>query len=186
MILAFGLLPIALVTYYYDVLPHRFVIQWDAFGNTTVIGTRARTVLMVANMAGVIALLGIALAIWQNRTLVTLGMRRAFLGLNLAQIVAINLTCAMIVNDALGLKLSLKPTIPPAMAVVLFAAGVLCRRIDQNQRNAYARGAAIVLAISGILLLAYSALAINAVVGYYASAFGLLAMLALALPQGAR
>lgn len=180
---ALGFLPTALVTHYYHVLPRRFVVQWDAFGNTTVIGTRAATVLMIANIAAVIALAGVALAMWQSRTLAEMGMRRAFLALNLAQIVAINLTCAMIVTDALGLQLTIKPMVPPAMAVVLFSAGVLFRRVDQYQANIFARGAAIVTVLAALLLLGSSAVAAGAPVGYYASAFALLAMTALALPQ---
>src|SRR6185295_2981686 len=103
--LVFGFLPTALVTRYYHVLPRRLVIQWDMFGNTTIIATRASTVLMIANVAAVIALAAIAVAMWQHRSLIALGMRRAFLALNLAQITVINLTCAMLVSDALGLQL---------------------------------------------------------------------------------
>jgi hypothetical protein len=51
-----GLVPTALVTYYYDVLPNRMVIQWDLLGRMTVIGTRASTVLLVANFAAVAGL----------------------------------------------------------------------------------------------------------------------------------
>jgi hypothetical protein len=182
-ILVLGFLPTALVTHYYDVLPHRLVVQWDGFGNTTVIGTRSATVLMVANIAAVIALTCLALAIWQQRTLVAMGMRRVFLALNLAQIVAINLACAMIASDALGLQLTIKPMIPPAMAVVLFAAGMLFRRVDQSQANVFARAIAFVLMLAALLLLGFSAAAAGAVVGYYASAFGLLALAALALPH---
>lgn len=186
LMLALGLLPTALVTRYYDILPNRLVIQWDTLGNTTVIGTRSGTALMIANVAAVVALVGIAIAVWQQRTLVMLGARRAFLALNLAQIVAINLTCAMLVSDALGLQLAVKPTIPPAMAVLLFAAGVLCWRIDRASSNSLARGSAVALGLAGLLLLAFSAIAVNAAVGYYASAFALLAMVALALPENAR
>jgi hypothetical protein len=183
LMIALGLVPTALVSQYYGILPHRLVVQWDTFGNITVIGTRPRIVLMIANVAAVIALTAAAVSIWQHRTLFQLGMRRAFIGLNLAQIVAINLVCAMIVSDALGLQLRIKPAIPPAMAVLLFAAGILCWRMHQGQPNAVARFAAFALIGLSLLLLAFSAVAMNAVVGYFAAAVALLAMLALALPQ---
>lgn len=180
-IIALGLVPTALVTQYYGILPQRLVIQWDTFGNITVIGTRPRTVLMIANVAAVVALTATAVSIWQHRTLLQLGMRRAFLGLNLAQIVAINLVCAMLVSDALGLQLKIKPMVPPAMAVLLFAAGILCWRMHQSQANALARAAAVALIGAALVLLSFSAIAANAVVGYFASAIALLAMAALAL-----
>lgn len=182
-IIALGLIPTALVTQYYGILPQRLVIQWDTFGNITVIGTKPRTVLMIANVAAVVALTAIAVSIWQHRTLLQLGLRRAFLGLNLAQIVAINLVCAMLVSDALGLQLMLKPMIPPAMAVLLFAAGILFWRMQQGQANAVVRAVAIVLIGGSLVLLAFSAVAVNAVVGYFASVLALLAMAALALPE---
>lgn len=182
-LIALGLLPTALVTQYYGILPHRLVVQWDTLGNVTVIGTRPSTVLMIANVAAVIALTAIAVSLWQHRTLFALGMRRAFLALNLAQIVVINLVCAMIVSDALGLQLAIKPMVPPAMAVLLFAAGMLCRRVHQSAPNGLARAAAILLVILALGLLAFSATAVNTVVGYFASALALLAMAAVALPQ---
>ena len=182
-IIALGLVPTALVSQYYGILPQRLVIQWDTFGNITVIGTRPRTVLMIANVAAVVALTATAVSIWQHRTLLQLGMRRAFLGLNLAQIVAINLVCAMLVSDALGMRLTIKPMIPPAMAVLLFAAGVLFWRLHQSRADAVARAAAVALIGAAFVLLAFSAVAVNAVVGYFASAIALLAMAALALPQ---
>lgn len=178
-----GLMPTALVTRFYGILPHRLVVQWDAFGNVTVIGTRPATVLTIANVAAVVALGAIAVSIWQHRALLQLGMQRAFLALNLAQIVAINLVCAMIVSDALGLHLKIKPMVPAAMAVLLFAAGILCWRIDQSQRSALARVGGFVLMGAALLLLGFSAVAANAVVGYFASAVAALTMVAIALPQ---
>ena len=178
--LVFGFLPMALVTRYYNVLPRRLVIQWDVFGNTTIIGTRASTVLMIANVAALIALAAIVVGLWQHRSLVALGMRRSFLALNLAQLAVINLTCAMIVSDALGLQLKIKPMIAPAMAVLLFAAGVLVWRMEGGR---FARIGAIALSATGVFILALSAIAANQVVGYYASAFALVAMAALLLPQ---
>jgi hypothetical protein len=178
-----GLVPTLLVTQYYGILPQRLVYQWDTFGNITVIGTRPRTVLMMANVAAVVALTAAAVSIWQHRALFQMGMRRAFIGLNLAQIVAINLVCAMIVSDALGLQLRIKPAIPPAMAVLLFAAGMLCWRMNQAVRSTLARGAALALTGGALVLLAFSAVSMNAVVGYFAAAVALLAMAALALPQ---
>lgn len=183
MLLALGILPSLLVAHYYGVIPHRIVIQWDAFGNTTVIGTRSRTVFLVANLATAMAVLGVVFTAWQNGALLKLGARRAFLGIYFAQIVAIDLTCISIVTDALGAGLKLKPTVPPAMAVALFAGGVLCWRLDRSQRNLFARAAAVAAAVFSLTLLGFSAIAVNAVVGYYASAFALLAMLALALPE---
>lgn len=182
-IIVLGVVPTALITQYYGVLPQRLVIQWDTFGNITVIGTKPRTVLMIANVAAVVALTAVAVSVWQQRTLFQLGMRRAFLSLNLAQIVAINLVCAMIVTDALGLRLKIKPMVPPAMAVLLFAAGVLCWRMYQSGAGGLARTAGIVLMGAGLILLAFSAVAVNAIVGYFASAIALLAMAAIALPE---
>lgn len=179
-----GAAPTVLVTEYYAILPRRLVIQWDAFGNVTVIGTRAATVLMIANAAAVVALSAIALSLWRNRALLELGMRRAFLALNLAQIVAINLVCAMLVSDALGLQLKIKPMAPPAMAVVLFSAGMISWRIGRRQASALARTAAFVLIGSSAVLLVLSAAAADAVVGYFASALAILAMAAVALPEG--
>lgn len=181
-ILALGFLPTVLVTPYYDVLPRRMVMQWDTFGNITVIGTRSATVLMIAHTAAAIAVICLAVSIWQRRALVEMGMRRAFLALNLAQIVAINLTCAMIVSDALGLQLTIKPMVPPALALVLFSAGILFRRADQSRASPPARGAAIVFVLAALFLLGSSAIAADGVVGYYAAALGLLAMTAVALP----
>lgn len=179
-----GALPLALVTRYYGVLPHRLVVQWDTFGNTTVIGTRPASVLLIANIAAVVALFAIAVAIWQNRALVAIGSRRAFLALNFAQIIVIGLTCGMIVSDALGLGLAIKPAIAPVMSVLLFAGAVLCYRAA-GSGGGLARVAAFALGAFAFALLAFSAIAANAVVGYYASAFALLAMAALALPEKA-
>ena len=183
LLLVLGLAPTAFVTHYYGVLPNRLVVQWDMFGNLTVIGTRARSVLFVANAAALIAFTSIAVALWQQRALVAFGLRRAYLAASFAQVIAINLTCGMIVTDALGYGLRLKPTIPPAMAVLLFACGLLVWRVDQGA-STLARVAAIALLAGGPLLLAFSAIAANEVVGYYASAFALLAMAALVLPGG--
>lgn len=180
--IALGLAPTALVSQYFGILPQRLVIQWDTFGNITVIGTKPRTVLMIANVAAVVALTATVVSIWQHRTLLQLGMRRAFLGLNLAQIVAINLVCVMLVSDALGMRLTVKPMIPPAMAVLLFAAGILFWRLHQSAADAIVRAAAVALIGAAVVLLGFSAVAANAVVGYFASALALLAMAALALP----
>jgi hypothetical protein len=177
-----GFVPVALVTHFYDVLPNRIVARWDAFGNVTIIGTRPTTILMVAEIAAVIALTAIAVSIWQQKALIALGMRRAYLALNLSQLVVINLVSAMIVSDALGFGLKLKPTVPPAMAVLIFAAGLLCRRMDQAHQNASARAASVALLAAGPMLLVFGAVAANAVVGYYASAVALVAMAAVALP----
>ena len=182
-IIVLGLVPTALVSHYYGILPQRLVIQWDTFGNITVIGTKPRTVLMIANVAAVVALSATAISIWQHGTLVQLGMRRAFLALNMAQIVAIGLVCAMIVSDALGLRLKIKPMVPPAMAALLFAAGILCWRMHESGAGAIARAAAVMLIGAALVLLVFSAVAVNAVVGYFASAIALLAMVAIALPQ---
>lgn len=183
LMIVLGLVPTALVTHYYGILPQRLVYQWDMFGNITVIGTRPRTVLMMANVAAVVALTATAISIWQHRSLFQMGMRRAFIGLNFAQIVAINLVCAMIVTDALGLRLNIKPAVPPAMAVLLFAAGVLAWRMNQSQPSAVARAVAFALIAGSLALLAFSAVTMNAVVGYFSAAVAVLAMLALALPQ---
>jgi hypothetical protein len=183
-LIVMGFAPLALVIRFYGVLPNRIVVRWDTFGNMTVIGTRPGAVLMIANVAALIALTAVAIAVWQQRALVSLGMRRAYLGLNLAQIVAINLVCAMIVSDALGLGLAIKPMVPPAMAVLLFAAGILCLRIDQSRRSGWARAFAVALLIAGPAFLIYSAIGSNVPLGYYASAFAAVAMAALALPSG--
>src|SRR5262249_39052655 len=159
LMLLLGLIPVALVTQYYDVLPNRLIIQWDAFGNTTLIGTRARTVLLIANVAAVVGLSATTLAIWQHRSLVALGVRRAYLGLNFAQLVVINLTCAMIVSQALGLHLTIKPMVAPAMAVLLFAAGILSWRLKEGRHERAARGAAVVLIGASAVLLPLAAIA---------------------------
>ncbi len=179
-----GFAPVALVLQFYRVLPNRTVIQWDLFGNTTIIGTRPMTVLTIAVAGAAIALLALLIGLWQNKTMSAMGLRRAYLGLNLAQIGAIALTCCMIVSDALGLQLKIKPTIPPVMAVLVFAAGVLLWRLDAQKPGAL-RWLALVLLAGAFGLLAFSAIAMKAVVGYYASAFAVLAMVAVALPERA-
>ena len=78
------------------------------------------------------------------------------LGLNLAQIVAINLTCTMVVTEALGLQLTIKPAIAPAMAVLLFAAAVLFRRMDQPRGRGLLRVAWIVCGVAAVLYLAFA------------------------------
>ena len=181
LLVTLGVLPTVFVTHYFGVLPQRLVVQWDMFGNLTVIGTRSRTVLMIANVAALIAFMSIAVAIFQHRSLVAFGLLRPYLAASLAQVVAVNLTCAMIVTDALGYGLTLKPAIPPAMGVLLFACGLLVWRIDQGG-SPIARASGGALIAAGPLLLIFSAIAANAVVGYYASGFALLAMVALALP----
>lgn len=186
LMIVLGAVPTALVTHYYGVLPNRMVIQWDMFGRMTVIGTRASTVLLIANFAAVAGLAGSVLAFWQHRALVSFGALQAFLAMSLSQIVAINLTCAMIVTDALGMHLMIKPMIPAAMAVLLFAAGILCWRMGKaGSANAglVAGGALVAIALGGLV---FSALATNQIVGYYVSAFALLTMLALALPSRSR
>jgi hypothetical protein len=177
-----GLAPTALVLRFYDVLSNRTVIRWDMFGNTTIIGTRPASVLMIANAAALVATTAVFVGIWQHRSLAALGLRRAYLAINLAQIVAIGLTCAMIVSEALGLKISFKPMIPAAMAVVLVSGSVLCWRLASG---GIVRVLAVVLGILGLALLVFGAIAANSVVGYYAAAFALLAMAAVVLPQRA-
>jgi hypothetical protein len=180
-----GFAPVALVLQFYRVLRNRTVIQWDLFGNTTIIGTRPMTVLTIAGVGAAIAVLAVLIGAWQNKAMSAMGLRRAYLALNLAQIGAIALTCCMIVSDALGLQLKIKPTIPPVMAVLVFAAGVLLWRLDAQKTGAL-RWLALVLLAGGVGLLAFSAIAMKAVVGYYASAFAVLAMVAVALPERAR
>ncbi len=178
-----GFVPLALVTHYYGVLPNRMVIQWDVLGRMTVIGTRASSVLFVANVAAFAGVAGSVLAFWQHRALTETGTLRSYLALNFAQIVAINLTCVMLVSDALGMGLTIKPIIPPAMAVLLFAAGVLCWKIDAGARSGAVRVVAGLMALSGLIVLALNAFVANEVVGHYASAFALLVMVALVLPD---
>lgn len=178
-----GLVPTAIVTHYYGVLPNRMVIQWDLLGRMTVIGTRASTVLMIANIAAVAGFAGSLLAFWQHRALVAVDGLRAFLALNIAQIVAINLTCGMIITEALGMHLTIKPIIPPAMSVVLFAAGTLCQRADPAPGFSLGQGFGWLLMAAGVAMLLFSAIVANEVIGYYASAFGFLTMVALILPS---
>ena len=59
LMIVLGLIPTALVTHFYEHLPNRMVIQWDLLGRMTVVGTRASTVLMVANFAAVAGLVAI-------------------------------------------------------------------------------------------------------------------------------
>lgn len=178
-----GLVPTALVTYYYDHLPNRMVIQWDLLGRMTVIGTRASTVLLVANFAAIAGLAGTLLAFALHRAFQAIDGLRAFVMLNIAQIVAINLTCVMIVTESLGFNLTIKPMIPPAMAVLLFAAGVLLWRLEQGRVMSVVRFFGGALMMVGVVLLILSALLAHQVVGYYASAFGLLMMIAAVLPS---
>lgn len=180
-----GLAPTVLVTQYHDIIPNRTVIQWDVLGRMTVIGTRASSVLLVANFAALAGLAGAFLALWRHQALAAANSLRPFLILNLSQIVAINLTCIMLVTQALGLKLAIKPMIPPAMAVLLFAAGVLLWRAEGVQRFSLTRLVGVVLAAAGFGLLVLNGFASSQVVGYYATAFALLAMAAAALPARA-
>ena len=184
MTLLLGFAPVALVWQYFNALPNRTVVQWDLFGNTTIIGTRPSTIFTVAIAGASIAVLSVLIGMAQHKSLVALGLRRAYLALNLAQVVAIALTCCMIVSEALGYQFKIKPMIPPAMAVLLFSAGVLCWRLDGPKAGAL-RLFGGALTVGGLALLAFSAIAVGAVVGYYASAFALLAMAAIALPQKA-
>ena len=181
--IALGLAPTALVTHYFGYLPNRMVIQWDVFGRMTVIGTRASTVLMIANFAAVAGLSGAVLALWQHRAFVAFDGLRAFLMLNFAQIIAINLTCIMIVTQALGMNLAIRPTIPPAMAVLLFCAGVLCWRVEQSAGISGTRLFGALLMGVGVAILGLNAIASNQIVGYYASAFALLMMIAAVIPS---
>ena len=176
-----GFAPVALVLRYYDLLPRRTVIRWDVFGNTTVIGTRPSTILTVAVAGAAIAVLALLIGVLQDRGLSAGGLRRAYLALNLAQLTAIALTCAMVVSQALGFHFTIKPMIPPAMSVLLFAAGVLCWRLEA--KPGAMRWLAVLLIVGAAGLLGFSAIAMNAVVGYYASGFALLAMAAIALPE---
>ena len=76
--------------------------------------------------------------------------------------------------------------IPAAMAVLLFAAGVLCWRMGKAgsaHAGLVAGGALVAIALGGLM---FSALATNQIVGYYFSAFALLTMMALALPSRSR
>ena len=180
-----GLAPTILVTQHYDIIPNRTVIQWDVLGRMTVIGTRASSVLLVAKFAALAGLAGAFLALWRHQALAAANSLRPFLILNLSQIVAINLTCIMLVTQALGLKLAIKPMIPPAMAVLLFAAGVLLWRAEGVQRFSLTRLVGVVLAAAGFGLLVLNGFASSQVVGYYATAFALLAMAAAALPARA-
>ncbi|MBU6155598.1 MAG: hypothetical protein KJS87_01590 [Alphaproteobacteria bacterium] len=180
-----GLAPTVLVTQYYDIIPNRTVIQWDVLGRMTVIGTRASSVLLVANFAALAGLAGAFLALWRHQALAAAQSLRPFLILNLSQIVAINLTCIMLVTQALGLKLAIKPMILPAMAVLLFAAGVLLWRAEGVQRFSVTRAAGVLLGGAGCGLLVFNGFASPQVVGYYATAFALLAMAAAALPARA-
>jgi hypothetical protein len=178
-----GLVPTALVTYYYGDLPNRMVIQWDTLGRMTVIGTRASTVLMVANFAAVAGIAGSVLAFALHRSFVAIDGLRAFVMLNMAQIVAINLTCVMIVTESIGYNLTIKPMIPPAMSLLLFSGGVLLWRVEQGKVMGVGRFCGAALMIAGVGLLMISALLAHQIVGYYASAFAVLMMIAAALPS---
>jgi len=180
-----GLAPTALVSHYHAALPNRMVIQWDVLGHMTIIGTRASTVLLVANFAAVAGLLGTAVALWQHKALVAIDGLRAFLILNMSQIVAINLTCLMLVTQSLGYTLAIKPMIAPAMAVLLFAAGVLFWRAEGLATLSLTRMLGVILMLGALALLGLNAFASPHVVGYYASAFALLMMAAAAIPARA-
>ncbi len=180
-----GLAPTALVSHYYAVLPNRMVIQWDVLGHMTIIGTRASTVLLVANFAAVAGLLGTAVVFWQHKAFVAIDGLRAFLILNMAQIVAINLTCIMLVTQSLGYNLTIKPMIAPAMAVLLFASGVLFWRAEGLATLSLTRILGAILMLGAVVLLGLNAFASPHVVGYYATAFALLMMVAAAIPARA-
>jgi len=180
-----GLAPTALVSHFYGSLPNRLVIQWDVLGHMTIIGTRASTVLLVANFAAVAGLLGTVVALWQHKSFVAIDGLRAFLILNMAQIVAINLTCIMLVTQSLGYNLTIKPMIAPAMAVLLFASGVLFWRAEGVATFSLTRLIGVVLMLGAVMLLGLNAFASPHVVGYYASAFALLMMAAAAIPARA-
>lgn len=177
-----GLAPTALVSHFYSELPNRMVIQWDVLGRMTIIGTRASTVLLVANFAAVAGLAGTALAAWQHKAFVAVDGLRPFLILNMSQIVAINLTCLMLVLQSLGMNLAIKPMIAPAMSVLLFAAGILCWRAEGVSTMTLTRLFGAALAGAGVALLGLNAFASPHVVGYYASAFAILMMVAAAIP----
>lgn len=179
-----GFAPLALVLQYYNVLSNRTTIRWDLFGNTTIIGTRPATILAVAVAGAIIAVAAVLVAVWQRGALSAFGLKRAYLALNLAQLAVIALTCCMIVSDALGFHFKIKPMIPPAMSVLLFAAGVLFWRLEGKSQGLL-RWFAGAMAVAGLGLLAFSAIAMDAAVGYYAAAFALLAMVAIALPERA-
>jgi len=183
LLVAMGLAPMVLVTHYYGVLPNRMVIQWDLFGRMTVIGTKASTVMTVANFAAIAGLCAFGLLLWLHKSMRSMRLLRPFLALNLSQILAINLTCAMLVSDALGLQLRIKPMIPAAMSVILFSAAVLCWRLDGSANGMFSRLAGAVLAVAGIFVLAFSATVSNTVVGFYSAALAALAMIALVLPE---
>ncbi|MEQ1755255.1 MAG: hypothetical protein ABL973_14105 [Micropepsaceae bacterium] len=178
-----GVIPTALVTHYYGHLPNRMVIRWDLLGHMTVIGTRASTVLMVANFAAVAALAATAIGVWQHKSFVALDGLRAFLMLNMAQIVAINLTCIMLVTEALGFHLTIKPMIPPAMALLLFSGGILCWRAEADAAFNTTKAFGAALMGAGVFLLVLNAIAANQIVGYYASAFAALMMTAVLIPS---
>jgi hypothetical protein len=178
-----GLVPTVLVSHYYDVLPNRMVIVWEFADRMTVTGTRARTVLGLAHFAAVVGVAGSVLALWQHKALAAVNALRPFLILNMSQIVAINLTCLMLVTQALGLKLLIKPMIPPAMAVLLCAAGVLCWRVEGVRGVTGLRALGAVLCAGALGLLGLNGFASPHVVSYYASALALLAMAAAALPS---
>ena len=72
-----GLAPTVLVTQYQDIIPNRTVIQWDVLGRMTVIGTRASSVLLVANFAALAGLAGAFLALWRHQALAAANSRAA-------------------------------------------------------------------------------------------------------------
>ena len=177
--------PTALVTRYYCDQLHKLVISCNLRGRMTVIGTQASTVLEVANFAAVAALAGTMLAVWQHKAFVALDGLRAFLMLNMAQIVAINLTCIMLVTESLGFHLTIKPMIPPAMALLLFSGGILCWRAEGGAAFNIMKAFAAALMGAGVALLLLNAIAANQIVGYYASAFAALMMIAVLIPSKA-
>lgn len=183
LMVALGLVPTVLVSHYYDVLPNRMVIVWEFADRMTVTGTRARTVLGVAYFAAFVGVAGSVLSLWQHRALAAVNALRPFLILNMSQIVAINLTCLMLVTQALGLKLLIKPMILPAMAVLLCAAGVLCWRVEGARGMTGLRALGVALCAGALGLLGLNAFASPHVVSYYASALAVLAMAAAMLPS---
>lgn len=174
-----GLLPVALVTEYYGVLPNRIVIRWDMLDRMSVIGTRSQTVLMVAYVGAGLAVIALAILSVLHNAMRSAGVLRAFLMLNLAQLVVINLTCGMIVSDALGQQLKLKPIIAPAVSVALAAAGVLIWKSGLGQNLRGLAGFGLIMVAAAVGMLAFAAIAAGSPTGYYASAFAVLAIAAL-------
>ncbi len=186
MLLILGFLPLILVALFYDDLPHRFVVQWNA-GGLSITGTRAKSAITIAITCAAIALFAVVIAAIQNDAFRASGIRRLFLALNFAQVVTIGLTCLMLVGEAVGFPLRTRDIVPPSAGLLLAIASLLCLRLSAG---ASARAARIVFGAAGwiflalaIAIVALTIVFIGTPLSWVGIGVALLAGLVLAIPE---